>query len=73
MNVWEKHKGKRLHEGGVGPDMRFPVGQEPIQQKETPLAGRRAGDTVSGGVSGLNGSTFSLNVNWLCRELKGIR
>jgi hypothetical protein len=45
------HNGKRLPEEGVGPEMRSSVGQEPTPQRETPLAGRRAGDAISGGVS----------------------
>lgn len=56
---------KRLHMGGVGPQMRSAVGLEPTPQRETPLAGRRAGDAISGGVSGVHSITFAPHGKWL--------
>lgn len=44
------HQEKRLHEGGVGPGLLTLAGLEP-NQKETPLSGRRASDTIVGGVN----------------------
>jgi len=48
--TFRRHKEKRLHEEGIGPEMRSPVEQKPTPQKETPLAGRRTKDTILGGV-----------------------
>lgn len=60
-----RHKGKRLPMGGVGPQMRSVAGLEPIPQRETPLAGRRAGDAISGGVSRVHSITFAPHGKWL--------
>jgi len=55
MNTEQK---KRLHEGSVGPAMRSLAGLV-LPQRETPLAGRRAGDSIAGGVR-----TDILHADW---------
>lgn len=57
MNT-EGQKEKRFHERGVGPAMRSPAGLV-LPQRETPLAGRRAGDAIAGGVR-----TDILHADW---------
>ena len=53
------HNGKRLREEGVGEKAQATAAQKPGLQKETPLAGRRAGDAISGGVSARHCISFA--------------